>query len=178
MIDNLNINSSPGIDNIDYKIIKHLPPSAKEFLLTLFNKIFSYKIYPNDWNKYIIFFIPKSDNNKFRPISLASCICKIFERLIYNRFLCWLEYHNILPSCQFGFRRNHSCIDNLSILCAENYLANLNNEVTSTIFLDVVSAFDNVLIDILTKKLKQLGLPPNTPYLLYQKLPQAGKFFV
>lgn len=169
VIDNLNSKSSPGLDNVNYKIIKHLPASAKRFLLILFNKMFTQKFYPSDWNKYVIFFIPKSDNKKFRPISLASCDCKIFERLIYNRLMWWLEYHNILPNSQFGFRRNRSCIDNLSTLCAEINLAKLNNEYTSTVFLDIIGAFDNVLIDILVQKVKHLGLPP-TPYPLSLKL--------
>lgn len=161
VIESLRIKASPGLDRIDYLIVKKLPNSAKTFLLNLFNSMFEHKFYPREWNNFLVFFIPKVDRNKFRPISLASCLCKIFERLVYNRLVWWLEYHDILPSSQFGFRNNRSCMDNLSILHAENISAVENHESSGIVFLDIVGAFDNVLCDILLQKLLQIGLSSN-----------------
>ncbi|EZA56049.1 hypothetical protein X777_03874 [Ooceraea biroi] len=39
--------------------------------------------------------------------------------MLVNRFNWWLEVNKLLPSSQFGFRKQQSCIDNLSILYAE-----------------------------------------------------------
>lgn len=109
-------NSSPGLDGIDYTIIVALPTNAKSLLLNILNRIFITHTFPDEWRKYLVFFIPKQDDTKFRPISLASCIFKILERLIANRLNWFLEHYNLLPNSQFGFRRNRGCIDNLAIL--------------------------------------------------------------
>lgn len=68
--------SAPGWDGIDYRILKNLPNSAKDFLLHILNEIFASGQFPSDWNKYIcvcihiLFFIPKSDKSSMIPISL------------------------------------------------------------------------------------------------------------
>ncbi|KAL0101017.1 hypothetical protein PUN28_019438 [Cardiocondyla obscurior] len=38
--------------------------------------------------------------------------------MIYNCLSWWLEYYKKFANSQFGFRKNRSCIDNLSILYA------------------------------------------------------------
>lgn len=52
VLNNLKLKASPGLDNIDYKIISNLPNSAKSFLLKLYNRIFSDQIIPLDWTQY------------------------------------------------------------------------------------------------------------------------------
>lgn len=84
------------------------------FLLKLFNEIFTSKCFVSGWSKYLIFFISKSSSNKFKPISLSSCFAKILEKIIYN-LNWWLEYYSKYVSSQFDFRKNTSCIDNLFI---------------------------------------------------------------
>lgn len=75
--------------------------------------------------------------------SLASCLCKIIERMISNRLNWWLKYHNLLPDSQFGFRKQKSCIDNLSILYSEIVKGFLEGKAVSAAFLDIESAFDS-----------------------------------
>lgn len=107
------LKSSPKLDGIDYKIIRALPNNAKEILLIVFNRIFIFHSFPDEWKKFLVFFIPKQRKNlKFRPISLVSCLCKVLERMIANRVSWFLEHHNLLPSSQFGFRRGRGCVDN------------------------------------------------------------------
>jgi hypothetical protein len=50
----------------------------------------------------------KDDSTNYRPISLLSNINKIFERLMYNRLITFIEMNNVLYSPQYGFRNNHS----------------------------------------------------------------------
>ena len=45
--------------------------------------------------------------NNYRPISLLPYFSKLFERLMYNRLINFIEKHKLLYQYQFGFRRNH-----------------------------------------------------------------------
>jgi hypothetical protein len=73
------------------------------------------------WKQAIVNMIPKKDGyscdaNKYRPISLLSCIGKLIERLIKNRLLSFLEQNSILVPQQSGFRKNRSTQDNILFL--------------------------------------------------------------
>ena len=46
----------------------------------------------------------------YRPISLLSQFDKIFEKIIYNRIINFIEKYNLLSDHQFGFRQNSSTI--------------------------------------------------------------------
>ena len=133
----------------------------------MLSEIIESRIFPPDWNKFSIFFIPKKDSTKFRPISLAQCTLKLAERLLNNRLTWWLERNNILPNSQSGFRQNRSCMDNIAILYSDIYESWLNNKKTFALFLDINSAYDNVLWDILIDKLVALKLPPTFIKFIY-----------
>jgi len=158
----VNVKSSPGLDNIDYFIIKKFFNLDRVFLLRIFNSIFLSRTFPSDWRNYLVFFIPKANKEKFRPISLSSCLCKTIERMITNRLNWWLEFHNKLPNSQFGFRKQKSCMDNLSLLYTDMIKGFQKKNMVPAVFLDIQSAYDNVLPDILINKLLELGVPPNT----------------
>lgn len=109
-----------------------------------------------------MFFLPKPGKSTYRPISLSSCLCKTMERLVVNRLTWWLEYYSLLPPSQYGFRKQRSCVDNLSILYGDVLLAFARGEVASALFLDIQSAYDTVLPHILAERLTRLGVPPRT----------------
>lgn len=113
--------SSPGLDKIDYNIIQHFPEESLPPLLSIFNRIISSGTFPPSWNNFLIFFLPKfsSSPGKFRPISLAFCLFKVAEKLIYNRLVWLVERDKILSPYQFGFRKGRSCTDNLALISTE-----------------------------------------------------------
>lgn len=88
----------------------------------------------------------------------------------FNRLNWWLEYHCKFPPSQFRFRKNKSCIDNLSILYTNIIKAFKFGSSTAAVFLDVGSAFDNVLGDILIPLLCKLGISPSTVSLISNSL--------
>jgi hypothetical protein len=51
-----------------------LPNEALEILLEIYKDILRARVFPDDWKKYKVFFIPKSDKTNVRPISMASCV--------------------------------------------------------------------------------------------------------
>ena len=50
----------------------------------------------------------ETDALNYRPISLLSNFNKIFEKIIYNRMVSFIEQHSILYSSQYSFRQGHS----------------------------------------------------------------------
>ena len=56
--------------------------------------------------------MPKS----YRPISITSCLARLFERLLLVRLKSFLNYNNILISSQSGFRCHRQTKDNIIFL--------------------------------------------------------------
>ena len=102
--------SAPGPDDVTISMIKHLTAPAKYTLLKALNKLWEASVYPEQWSKEIklAFLKPGKDPNlpsSYHPISLTSCICKLFERMVYHRLMWFLEKNNILCPEQSGFRK-------------------------------------------------------------------------
>lgn len=148
-----NKKSSPGPDQIDYKILSHLPESYRSTLLSILNDIFQKGDFPEDWKSSIVYMIPKSTPGKFRPISLTLCLLKMLERLVLLRLNWRIKSKHILPEFQFGFRSFKSCQDNLSIFTSEIHTSFVRSHVTVCLFLDLPNAFDDVLMQLLLSDL-------------------------
>ena len=97
------------------------------------------------------------DINNYRPIALLSQFSKILENIISNRFLNFIDKHNLLYAKQYGFIRNSSTspafYDHYNFI--ESNLER-NNKLAS-LFLDLKKAFDLVDNKILLNKLKYYG---------------------
>ena len=96
-----------------------------------------------------------------------SSLLKLLERLIHNRLIWWLEHNHLLPDTQFGFCKNKSCTDNISIPIYIIYSSFANNSIVAALFLDVEAAFNGVAPGILPHKLRDLGLPENVCKFFY-----------
>lgn len=155
-LDSRNSKSSPGLDGIDYNVIKKLPFNLKLILLDIYNEMYQTGIFPEEWTQHYVHFIKKSDGN-VRPITLSSCLCKFLEVMIKNRLQWWVEKHQLLPESQNGFRKGRSCNDNLLNLTLYVEDGFRNKQDTVTAFLDISGAFDGVICDILMDKLSRIG---------------------
>ena len=99
----------------------------------------------------------------FRPVSLTSCVSKLFERIILSCLLFFLESNSIFSPCQAGFRPGRSNLD--QILFLSQSISNEFNKprpgsrmIHATI--DFSKAFDSVWHLALFHKLILVGLPP------------------
>ena len=106
---------------------------------------------------------PLDSPASFRPISLSSCVSKLFERIILSRLLFFLESNSILSPCQAGFRPGRSTLDQIpfpsqSISDVFNKPIPGSRAILSTI--DFSKAFDSVWHPALFHKLISAGLPP------------------
>ena len=59
----------------------------------------------------------KTEGTSYRPISLASCMVKLSERIINTRLKWFLETDKLLVPQQAGFRE-HQCTDDLTTYLA------------------------------------------------------------
>ena len=113
--------TSPGLDDITISMINHLHEEALPPLLHSLNTLWTSERIPDAWRKEVKLPILKPGKDpllpeSYRPISLTSCICKLFERMVNHRLMWFLEKNNILCPQQSGFRKGKSTMDALSQL--------------------------------------------------------------
>jgi ribonuclease HI len=155
--------TTPGLDDIKYILIKNLHVNAQKLLLHIFNLLWESQTIPSAWKTQCVIPIlkpnkPIDDCNSYRPISLSSCIGKIFENMLKLRLDYYTESNNILPSEQFGFRKGRSATESFTSLIAD-IKKSFFHSVTVCAFLDIKGAFDNVDPSILVHVLFEIGIP-------------------
>ena len=138
-----------------------------DFLLHIFNLSWSSHSFPSIWKTSSIIPIhkmgkPLDSPASFRPISLTSCVSKLFQRIILSRLLFFLESNSILSHRQAGFRPGRSTLDQILYLCQSisdgfNKPRPGSRTILSTI--DFSKAFDSVWHPALFHKLISAGLP-------------------
>ena len=62
------------------------------------------------------FLIPVFKKRNTTQIATLQNLSKIFERVILNRMVTFIEKYNILPNTQYGFRTNYSTKDTVLFL--------------------------------------------------------------
>ena len=117
---------------------------------------------PQAWKDAIVVPIhkkgKKSDTNNYRPISLTSIVCKVFESVIKDNLMDFLLKNNLLSNAQHGFLPNKSCVTNL-LTMLDNWTAAIQNGYSvDSIYLDFAKAFDSVPHKKLIYKLEKYGI--------------------
>ena len=160
-------NSSPGPDGISNQMLLHLPEKGLDALLDLFNQALKESCCPADWRRATIIPILKKGKDpqlisSYRPISLTSCLGKLFERLLKERLYFWLETNHKLSNVQAGFRSLRSTEDHLIRIIQEVYDGFQRKKPPARSVMALVDfsrAFDKVWHTGLLYKLKRLGTP-------------------
>ena len=117
----LSSSTATGPDKVAYPMLKHLPRSVMDFLLYIFNLTWSLHSFPFIWKTSSIIPIhkmgkPLDSPASFRPISLTSCVSKLFERIILSHLLSFLESNSILSPRPASFRPGGSTFDQILYL--------------------------------------------------------------
>jgi hypothetical protein len=157
-------NGAAGIDGISNQMLKHLGYNFNLLLLKLFNLIVQKGEVPSDWKVSKIKMIPKklgcsSNPSEYRPISLTSCICKLFERLIHKKIVAYLESKNLFAKCQSGFRKHRSTKDQLLFLTQKIKESLLRRKRVCAFFFDIKKAFDCLSHKALIYKMTKIEIP-------------------
>lgn len=161
-INNLETNKSPGHDEFTARFLKISHDLIAPILCDIFNLSIKTGEYPDLLKIAKVSPIFKSGSknltSNYRPISVLSCINKIFEKILAKRIYSFLEKHQILYEFQYGFRTGHSTTHALIEIADRLKLAINKNELTCGLFLDLSKAFDTVNHNILLAKLDYNGI--------------------
>lgn len=152
-----------GSDIISNHIIRHFPEPFLKVLLSFFQTCWTSGTVPTVWKDAVVIGIPKPGKPKhlpssYRPIALTPHISKLYERMIKIRLEHILDVHNIIPTCQAGFRKNRRCMEHVVHLVEHVKRATCNNQTTVVTFFDIKRAFDSVWHAKLLDKLKTIGI--------------------
>ena len=96
--------------------------------------------------------------NNYRPVSLLSVLSKVFEQIMYNHLISFLENDKILLKNQFGFRKQHSTYMALIVLLDKIVRALENKEFVVGIYLNFSKDFDTVDHSMLLMKFEYYGI--------------------
>lgn len=124
----------------------------------LFNLIFETGILPEVWLVGNILPILKNkgcklDPENYRPITLLSCLCKIFTSILNERLTGYVENVDVLNENQAGFRQDYSTVDHIFSLYALFELLNDKHKKIHCVFIDFAKAFDCIHRNSLISKL-------------------------
>ena len=93
-------------------------PSVITVYASLFNLILKTGNVPEQWTigKIKPIYKNKSDSldpSNYRPITILSCLGKLFTAVLNDRLCSFLEDNNLLNENQAGFRKHHSTTDHI-----------------------------------------------------------------
>jgi hypothetical protein len=154
--------SSCGPDGCPSLILKHHPALCTP-LVSLFNMSLSQCIVPESWKIANVIPIYKGKGSRlevssYRPISLTSVFCKVFEKLLRSKIFVYLEDNVLISSKQSGFRFGKTTLSQL--LLAESKIIDAVNNRSSIdgVYTDLSKAFDTISHVKLLSKLRAYGI--------------------
>ena len=156
--------SAPGLDGIRYGVLKQANDKVYEALAQICNACMATGYYPKLWKKAEGIMIPKPGKDgkmpgNYRPISLLSCMGKLFEKTLAGRIRNFLEKEKFFNKWQNGFRSKRIAMEHVFRLVEETQLGFTKKWKGGAIFIDVEKAFDSVWHDGLRYKLMNGSLP-------------------
>ena len=158
----INVNKSPGSDELHPKLLFELRHQLVIPLTKLFKLSLETGIVPQEWKEARVsplFKKGKKDKpENYRPVSLTSIIGKILESIIKDSLVKHLDTHKLIRNSQHGFTKGKSCLTNiLSFMESVTQHVDEGSPV-DIVYLDFAKAFDKVPYERLFRKLEAHGV--------------------
>ena len=158
-----NSKSSCGPDKISYKHLKEGGEKLLTVLCYLYNILLVSGYFPLKWRKVDVKMLHKAGKPKlpvanYRPISLSSCLSKLFENCVKSRFekkLSRVRKENLRQS---AYKKKRGTQENVLKLTEDVVNAFNKRECVLGVFLDVSGAFDKVWKEGLVIKIVRWGV--------------------
>lgn len=161
LLTKLNVTKSTGHDDIPARFLKDGHDVLSTPLAYIFNLSVRKGLFPNDLKKARVVPLYKKGNrnieSNYRPISILPVVSKIYEKLVHDQVMAYLESKKILYDYQSGFRNSFST-ESALVYLTDKIKANMDKGLFSgLVLMDLQKAFDTVDHNILVKKLKCIG---------------------
>ena len=148
-INSMDSSKASGPDNIPTKLIKMTAAFIAEPLSKLLNKSVQQGKFPTQWKRARVTPVFKgkgspSDPESYRPISLLSCLSKIFEKLMFARIYNHIDCNALLSPKQSGYRPGHNTELQLTYINDRLYRALDAGDDYSIIYLDISRYFEKI----------------------------------
>lgn len=160
-VKSLRKNKSSGADSISAKVLKLISTEISRHIAHCINLSISSGVFPSVLKRAIVIPIPKNNDihviSNYRPISLLSTFAKVFERIVLNRMMKYLDKFNILASAQHGFRSGRST--QTAAICLVDYVYKSLDDGfhVAGLFFDLSRAFDSLSFQFILDKCYNLG---------------------
>jgi len=157
-IKNLKNDKACSEDDIVNEYIKSTSDRFIHVYEKLFNIIFDTGVLPQSWLSGIIKPIYKNKGDKkdpknYRPITIVSCLGKLFTAILNSRLSDYSEECSIIKENQSGFRQNYSTLENIFSIFTLFQILKTKRKKLYCAFIDFEKAFDRVWRDGLFYKL-------------------------
>ena len=161
-IDELSNNSSPGPDKFPALLLKRCKESLSYPLFLIWREsLDTSEINSKQKSAHVIPIHKggsKAPPKNYRPIALTSHLINIFEKVVRNALVSYIEKHDLFNATQHGFRFGRSCLSQL--LDHYDKITKLMEEGhdVDVVYVDFAKAFDKVDINIAMAKIRALGI--------------------
>ena len=139
-----------GLDSILNEVIKAIAYEIFPTLQKLFNLIYNSGYYPLNWRKAITIRIFKKDKDfndpsSYRGIALISCLAKLFNNILNERLVSFLNKHSVISEFQIGFKKGSRTPDHVFILrhLIDPHVKQRKKDIFAA-FIDFEKAFDTI----------------------------------
>jgi len=158
----LRVDKAPGADDMMPRFLVEIADCIVEPLCNIYNNTLRDGQVPLDWKRANVSPIHKKGSRvqaeNYRPISLTSQLCKVFEYIMRDVLVNHLERLHLIYESQHGFRRGRSCLSNLLTFLEKATKAMDDGLCMDVFYLDLAKAFDKVPHEWLIRKLTSHGI--------------------
>ena len=154
-------NSSMGYYGFHSRLLMYLSAELSLPLAIIFNSSLWSGFLPDEWLTSLSVKIYKKyhryDTLNYRPISLTSVPCKVFEKCIVKYITDSFELNSLISQSKFGSRSRRSTPDQLVITYNNISIGTDPEKTVDLIFFDFVKALYTVLHAFCCRKCSVMG---------------------
>ena len=159
---NLKDRSAPGPAGSHPKLLKSAAEELAVPLVLIFRRSLLTGEVPGDWRHATVAPIfkkgTKGDAGNYRPVSLTSIPCKVFESILNDKICAHLTENKLIKDSQHGFIKGRSCSTNLIVFLDKLTEIVDRGKCADVFYLDFSKAFDTVPKERLLLKLQAKGV--------------------